>query len=147
MQTTELLDKGIRQMNVNNTFGPIDIAVSGMRAHGKHMEVIASNIANSRTADAGQGQPYRRLEAVFTTEDDGISGVTIDDLVEDTSAFQRVYDPGNPKAGPSGYVTMPNVHLPVEMMNLSVASRVYQANAVILRRYQKLVETTLELLR
>ena len=134
-------------MNVDNAFGPIDIAVSGMRAHGKHMEVISSNIANSRTADAGQGLPYRRLEAVFRTDGDGISGVTIDGLVEDTSALQRVYDPGNPKADASGYVTMPNVHLPVEMMNLNLASRIYQANAVILRRYQKLVETTLELLR
>jgi len=134
-------------MNVDNAFGPIDIAVSGMRAHGKHMEVIASNIANSRTANAGQGQPYRRLEPIFKAEEDGISSVTIDDLVEDTSALQRVYDPGNPGADASGYITMPNVHLPVEMMNLSLASRVYQANAVILRRYQKLVETTLELLR
>jgi len=134
-------------MNVDNAFGPIDIAVSGMRAHGKHMEVISSNIANSRTVDAGQGQPYRRLEAIFKTEQEGVSGVMIDDLVADTSALQRVYDPGNPKADTSGYVTMPNVHLPVEMMNLTVASRIYQANAVILRRYQKLVETTLELLR
>jgi len=134
-------------MNVDNAFGPIDIAVSGMRAHGKHMEVISSNIANSRTVDAGQGQPYRRLEAIFKTDGEGISGVMIDDLVADTSALQRVYDPGNPKADASGYVTMPNVHLPVEMMNLTVASRIYQANAVILRRYQKLVETTLELLR
>jgi flagellar basal-body rod protein FlgC len=111
------------------------------------MEVISSNIANSRTADAGQGQPYRRMEAVFKPDGEGISGVMIDDLVEDKSALQRVYDPGNPKADASGYVIMPNVHLPVEMMNLTIASRVYQANAAILRRYQKLVETTLELLR
>jgi len=134
-------------MNVDNAFGPIDIAVSGMRAHRKHMEVISSNIANSRTVDSGQGQPYRRLEAIFKTDGEGISGVKIGDLVEDTSALQRVYDPGNPMADASGYVNMPNVHLPVEMMNLTIASRIYQANSVILRRYQKLVETTLELLR
>jgi len=35
----------------------------------------------------------------------------------------------------------------VEMMNLSVASRAYQANAAVLKRYQKMVEATLELLR
>jgi flagellar basal-body rod protein FlgC len=134
-------------MSVHNVFGPVDIAVSGMRAHGKHMEVISSNIANSRTADSGQGQPYRRMEAVFKPDGEGISGVMIDELIEDKGALQRVYDPGNPQADESGYVLMPNVHLPVEMMNLTVASRVYQANAAILRRYQKLVETTLELLR
>jgi flagellar basal-body rod protein FlgC len=134
-------------MSVNSVSGPVDIAVSGMRAHAKHMEVISSNIANSRTADAGQGQPYRRLEAIFRTDGDDIGGVEIDSIVPDNSALQRLYDPGNPKADPSGYVTMPNVHLPVEMMNLNVASRAYQANAAVLRRYQKMVETSLELLR
>ena len=134
-------------MSIHDTFGPLDISVSGMRAHGKHMEVISSNIANSRTADAGQGQPYRRLEAIFRAEGEGVSGVTIDDIVEDRSALQRVYDPGNPKANATGYVIMPNVHLPVEMMNLTIASRAYQANAAILKRYQRMVETTLELLR
>jgi flagellar basal-body rod protein FlgC len=134
-------------MSVNNVLGPVDIAVSGMRAHAKHMEVISSNIANSRTADAGQGKPYRRLEAVFRTQGEDIGGVEIDSIVPDNSALQQIYDPGNPKADTSGYVTMPNVHLPVEMMNLNVASRAYQANAAVLRRYQRMVETSLELLR
>jgi flagellar basal-body rod protein FlgC len=134
-------------MSVPQVFGPVDIAVSGMRAHAKHMEVISSNIANSRTTDAGQGQPYRRLEAIFRADGEGASGVTIDEVVPDNSALQRVYDPGNPQADAAGYVTMPNVHLPIEMMNLNVASRAYQANAAVLRRYQRMVETALELLR
>lgn len=134
-------------MSVHNVAGPLDIAVSGMQAHSRHMEVISSNIANSRTTDAGQGKPYRRLEAIFRAQDEGASGVAIDDVVPDNSAMQRMYDPGNPAADASGYVTMPNVHLPVEMMNLNIASRAYQANAAVLRRYQKMVETTLELLR
>jgi flagellar basal-body rod protein FlgC len=128
-------------------FGPVDIAVSGLRAQSRNMELISSNIANARTTDAGQGQPYRRLRAVFRTDPEEVGGVTIDEIVQDTSALQRVYDPGNPQADASGYITMPNVHLPIEMMNLTVASRAYQANAAILKRYQKMVETTLELLR
>ncbi len=134
-------------MSVSKVFGPVDISVSGMRAHARHMEVISSNIANSRTADAGQGQPYRRLEAVFRAADKGVAGVAVDDVVPDNSPLQRIYDPGNPRADTSGYVSMPNVHLPIEMMNLNVASRAYQANAAILKRYQRMVETTLELLR
>jgi flagellar basal-body rod protein FlgC len=134
-------------MKVQNTYGPVDIAVSGMRAQGKNMEVISSNIANARTGDAGQGQPYRRLEATFRTQGEGISGVVVDQIVPDKSAMQRIYDPGNPKADATGYITMPNVHMPIEMVNLTVASRAYQANAAILKRYQRMVETTLELLR
>ena len=44
-------------MSVNGVVGPIDIAISGMQAQGKQMEVISSNIANARTTDNGQGQP------------------------------------------------------------------------------------------
>ena len=33
------------------------------------------------------------------------------------------------------------------MINLTLATKAYQANAAILKRYQQTVETTLELLR
>jgi flagellar basal-body rod protein FlgC len=134
-------------MSVENVFGPVDIAVSGMRAQAGQMEIVSSNIANARTLDNGQGQPYRRLEMILRAENEGISSVAVDSIIKDMSSLQRVFDPGNPKADASGYITMPNVQLPVEMMNLTVASRAYQANAAILKRYQKMVETTLELLR
>ena len=134
-------------MEVNNTFGPVDIAVSGMRAHGKQAEVISSNVANARTTDVGNGKPYRRLEATFKAEDDDIGGVNLDKILEDTSDFHRIFDPGNPKADENGYVAMPNVNLPIAMMNLTIATRAYQANSAILKRYQQMVETTLELLK
>jgi flagellar basal-body rod protein FlgC len=133
-------------MEVNNSFGPIDIAISGIRAQNKQMEIISSNVANSRTTDAGNGEPYRRLEAVFKAEDE-IGGVKLDDIISDTSDFLRVLDPGNPMADEDGYISMPNVNLPVEMMNLTIASRMYQANTAVLKRYQQMVETTLELLK
>jgi flagellar basal-body rod protein FlgC len=134
-------------MEIDSTFGPIDIAVSGLRAQGKQMEVISSNVANARTTDAGKGEPYRRLEAIFKAESDGIGGVSLDDIVADKSEFQRIMDPGHPDADEQGYVLMPNVNLPLEMINLATATHVYQANAAILKRYQQMVQTTLELLR
>jgi len=134
-------------MEVNNAFGPIDIAISGLRTQSKQMEVISSNVANIRTTDAGNGEPYRRLEATFETDDEDIGGVSLDKIVRDMSDFERILDPGNPDADKNGYVKMPNVKLPIEMMNLTIATRAYQANAAILKRYQQMVETTLELLR
>lgn len=134
-------------MDTNNIFSPIDIAVSGLRAQGKHMQVISSNVANARTVDDGKGEPYRRLEALFKAESEGISGVSVDEIVRAMDDFQRVLDPGNPKADERGYVMMPNVRLPIEMMNLNIAARAYQANAAVLKRYQQIVETALELLR
>jgi flagellar basal-body rod protein FlgC len=134
-------------MRIDNVSGSIDIAVSGLRAQNKQMEIISSNIANARTTDAGKGEPYRRLEASLKTQNDGITGVQIDKITTDTSNFEKILDPGNPKADENGYVRMPNVSLPVEMINLSLATRTYQANVAVLKRYQAMVETTLELLR
>jgi flagellar basal-body rod protein FlgC len=134
-------------VEVNNIFGPVDIAISGLRAQSKQMEVISSNVANARTTDAGKGEPYRRLEAIFKTDDDDISGVSLKEITTDMSDFHKIFDPGNPDADDQGYVMMPNVSLPIEMMNLTVATRAYQANAAILKRYQQMVETALELLR
>ena len=134
-------------MEVSNIFGPIDIAISGLKAQGKCMEVISSNVANARTTDAGKGEPYRRLEAILKTDGDDISGVSVDRISKDMSDFTSILDPGHPSADERGYVMMPNVDLPKELINLTIATRAYQANAASLRRYQQMVETTLELLR
>jgi flagellar basal-body rod protein FlgC len=133
-------------MDVDGSFGPIDIAISGLRAQGKQMKVISSNIANARTSDAGNGEPYRRLQAEFKTDGD-LGGVRLDKIVADMSDFLRILDPGNPMADQDGYVAMPNVSLPVEMINMNIAAKMYQANVAVLRRYQQIVENTLELLR
>lgn len=134
-------------MEVNSSFGPIDIAISGMQAQNKSMGVISSNVANAQSTDNGQGQPYRRLEAIFKADDEGMGGVTLEEIAADMSELPRVLRPGHPDADEQGYVTMPNVDLPIEMVNLTMATRAYQANVAVLKRYQHMVETTLELLR
>ena len=134
-------------MEIDSGFGPIDVAISGLRAQKKNIELISSNVANSQSTDNGNGQPYRRLEAVFRTDGEGMGGVVLDEVVSDMSKFTQILKPGDPRADEQGYVTMPNVKLPIEMMNLRTAARAYQANTAILKRYQQMVETTLELLK
>lgn len=134
-------------MQISGSFGPIDIAISGIRAQDENIKLISSNVANAHTTDAGMGQPYRRVEAVFKTDSDGIGGVTLEESAPDMSDFIRVLKPGHPNADEDGYVEMPNVSLPIEMMNLTMATRAYQANTAVLKRYQRMVESVLELLR
>jgi flagellar basal-body rod protein FlgC len=134
-------------MEINSSFGPIDIAISGLQAQNKSIDVISSNVANARTSNAGKGEPYRRLEAKFKTDKEQMGGVSIDEITEDMSDFTPVLDPGNPDADKQGYVLMPNVDIATEMINLNIATRTYQANAAVLKRYQQMVETSLELLR
>ena len=131
----------------SNMFGTIDIAVSGLQAYQRQMQVVGSNMANMQTTNAGDGKPYRRLIATFEAVDEGAGGVKIKDIVKDNSDFQRVLRPGHPDADENGYVAMPNVDWPTEMINLNAASRAYQANAAILKRYQTMIESSLELLK
>jgi flagellar basal-body rod protein FlgC len=131
-------------------FDTINIAVSGLKAYNRKIEVISSNIANIQTTDAGKGEPYRRLIAEMTAKSDKENearGVEIEDVVQDQSDFQYVLNPGHPQADENGYVAMPNVNWPREITDLNIASKAYQANAAILKRYQKMVESSLELLR
>lgn len=131
-----------------NMFGPIDVSVSGMDAFSRSMGQIYKNIANARTVDAGNGLPYRRVELLLKQRvDDELGGVEVDKVIPDRSPFSEIYDPNHPYADGNGYVRMPNVSIPKEMINLTIATRAYQANVAVLRRYQQMVDSTLELLR
>lgn len=134
-------------MKIDTQFDPIDIAISGIRAQDRNIKVISTNVANAQTTDAGSGQPYRRVEAVFKADEDGLGPVTVDELAADMSDFPKILKPGHPMADQDGYVSMPNVALPMEMMDLNTAARTYQANVAILKRYQQVVEASLELLK
>ncbi len=135
-------------MSVNGVSNPIDIAVSGLRAETTRMNVIANNIANSGTSRTSSGGPYRRMEVVLSTDDESLGGVEVQQVAPDMlTPFKRVLMQGHPDADKDGYVLMPNVELPTEMMKLVAASRAYQANAAVLKRYQEMIEVTIELLR
>ncbi len=134
-------------MAIDNVFSSIDIAVSGLKAQDKSISAISSNVANSRTNDAGDGSPYRRIKALLKSQGKGISGVEVKEMAEDMTDFEQILSPGHPMADENGYLSLPNVNLPMELMNLNMASRAYQASAAVLKRYQSMVNTSLELLR
>ncbi len=134
-------------MSVDGVTPMVDIAASGLRAQSLRLNLIAANIANADTTRTPTGKPYRRQDLVLQTTPDAVGGVTVVQVEKDRSDFRRVLMPGHPDAGTDGFVQMPNVDLPVEMMNLVLATRAYQANAAVLKRYQDMMETTVELLR
>ncbi len=135
-------------MNVNSVSSPIDIAISGMRAQWQRIGIVSNNIANARTTRTPSGLPYCRQDIVLSTSADSLAGITSVEVISDTSTdFKRVYIEGHPDADQEGFVLMPNVDLPVEMINMVSASRAYQANVAVLKRYQDIVEVTLELLK
>ena len=136
-------------------FAPAQISASGMAAERLRMEVTAANIANAYTTRTPDGTPYRRRDVVFAALlDQGrdlyglrVGGVRVQDIIEDRTPFQRVYNPGHPDADATGYVLMPNVNVPLEMVNLLTASRAYEANVKVLRAFRQMIEQAIQIAR
>jgi flagellar basal-body rod protein FlgC len=135
-------------MGIDRIASPVDVAVSGLKAESLRMNVVANNIANSNTTKTDAGGPYRRQTVTLSADPSAIGGVKIQAVRADTTTeLKKVLDPEDPSADKDGYVLMPNVDLPQEMMNLVMASRAYQANAAVLKKYQEMVDVALEGLR
>jgi flagellar basal-body rod protein FlgC len=125
---------------------PINIAITGLLAESRRMKVISNNIANASTTNGPGGKPYRRQVVQLSTNPSG--GVSVRGVADDNvTPLKKVYEPGNPDASEDGYVDMPNVELPVEMIALTESSRSYQANAAVMKRYLEMVDLTTELLK
>jgi flagellar basal-body rod protein FlgC len=56
-----------------------------------------------------------------------------------------VHDPKHPLADKDGYVTMPNVNVIEEMVNMISASRSYQTNADLMSTAKALLLKTLQI--
>ncbi|CEJ17745.1 flagellar basal-body rod protein flgc [Ralstonia solanacearum IPO1609] len=116
-------------------FKVMDVAGSALTAQSKRMNVVASNLANAESVTGPDGTAYRAKQVVFSPEqgtDGYATGVSVDGVVEDTvTPMKRMHQPGNPLADADGYVTMPNVDVVDEMVNMISASRSYQANVEV----------------
>jgi flagellar basal-body rod protein FlgC len=130
----------------NSSLGIFDIAGSAMTAQSQRMNVTASNLANAESVAGPDGKPYRARQVVFEmTPVNGqqIGGVKVARVVEDPSPMRMLHDPRNPLANAEGYVTMPNVNVVEEMVNMISASRSYQANVEVLNTAKTLMLKTL----
>lgn len=139
----------------------LDISASALTAQRLRMDVIAQNIANSSTTRAENGMPYRRKMVVFEEKKNTGNfaevmsknsygnrpghGVRVTAIIEDTTPYRKVYDPGHPDADEEGYVNMPNVDVVVEMLNMISASRAYEANVTAINTSKNMAIKALEI--
>lgn len=116
-------------------FTAMDISASGMRAQRTRMNVISSNIANAHTTRTEAGGPYQRRDVVFRENafENRLSSVEVEGIVNDPTPGKRVHDPGNPDADEQGYVTLPNVNLMEEMVNMIGATQAFEANTTAVK--------------
>jgi flagellar basal-body rod protein FlgC len=132
-------------MSVFNVF---QVAGSALTAQSMRLNAVASNLAIADSIAGPDGKPYRAKQVVFEAapvEGSAALGVRVKQVVEDASPGRMVYDPRNPAANENGYVTLPNVSVVDEMVNMISASRSYQTNAEVMNTAKQLLLKTLTL--
>lgn len=155
-------------------FDSMRISATGLSAERMRMDVVAQNLANANTTRAtdangnylvdGEGNfvPYMRKEVLFQSSDVGSHGMMVGmgqrgaapkqgvepvGIVQDPSPARRVYDPSHPDADDNGYVSLPNINPVTEMVDMTTATRAYEANVTAMNASKNMALKALDLLR
>ncbi|SHI05123.1 flagellar basal body rod protein FlgC [Sporanaerobacter acetigenes] len=134
-------------------------SASALTAEKTRIDIISKNLANVNSTRGTGGMPYRRQMVVFQEKklnpfSNYLSsklnkvnneGVVISKIVEDSSPFKLVYEPGHPDADENGYVKMSNVEPVKEMVDMIDAQRAYEANITAMNATKALLMKSLEI--
>ncbi len=133
-------------MSMNDVFR---ISSSALTAQSLRLNTTASNLANAESVAGPDGKVYRAKQVVFEAQPVGgrpeSAGVAVARVVEDSTAPRRSFDPKHPMADADGYVSMPNVNIVDEMVNMISASRSYQTNVEVMNTAKTLMQKALTL--
>jgi flagellar basal-body rod protein FlgC len=143
-------------------FSSLSVSASGMAAQRTRAALLVENIANSETTRTQDGGPYRRKDAIFSTESVGSefsselstqlggnqqNGVSIAGISVDMRDPEKRYEPGHPDADVNGYVSIPRVNPAEDMVDLVGANRSYQANVAAMSAVKDMIQKSIDLLR
>ncbi len=138
----------------------LSISASGMSAQRQRTELLVENLANSDTTRTQEGGPYRRKDAVFTSDPSAADfssmfesemgsgmGVRVSEVVTDQRDPEKRYLPGHPDADKDGYVAYPRMNPAEDMVDLLGASRGYQANVSAVSAVKDMIQRSLDLFK
>ncbi len=129
-------------------FNIFNVSGGALTAQSQRLNTVASNLANADSVSGPDGKPYRAKQVVFISmpvAGGEASSVRVSEVIEDQSPLKKVHDPKHPMADPQGYVSLPNVNVVDEMVNMISASRSYQNNVEVMNTAKTLLLKTLQL--
>jgi len=139
-------------------FSAMSVSASGMEAQRTRAELLVENLANAETTRTPEGGPYRRKDAVFTSQPITPSfsslfeshleeGVAVAGVSVDARAPEMRYLPGHPDAGPDGYVAFPRINPAEDMVDLSGAARGFEANVAAISAVKDMIMRSIDLFK
>lgn len=135
-----------------NLISGIDVTAGALNAQKTRLDIVAQNIANAQTTRTATGGAYQRQVVSFESElvrrtmnGASLQSVRVASIAPDRTPGQQVYNPQHPDATADGLVTMPNVNLSHEMVDLITASRAYEANLSVVKNARQMAMKALEI--
>ena len=138
----------------SNVLPAVDVSASALNAERARLDIIASNLANAQTTRDVDGEAYKRKQIIFESvlmdAKDGIKagrelGVKVAGVVDDKSPMPKIYNPSHPHADENGMLTMPNVNVIEEMVDLMTATRAYEANTKVVQSSKRMAESAMRI--
>lgn len=136
-----------------NLMPGINVTADALAAEKIRMSVVAQNVANAFTTRGPDGTAYKRQVVSFESfldkgldalgNDSPIRRVRIGGIHEDSKPGKSIYNPQHPDADNNGMVTLPNVEVSMEMVDLIASSRAYEANLSVVRTARQLARQAL----
>jgi flagellar basal-body rod protein FlgC len=120
----------------------IGIALTGLNAASQRVVASASNIANMPTVgsiDDKNNPPYTPLTVISKSQ--GETGGVLTNVVPKDNPFSQSYFPDSPFANAEGLISVPNVDLAEEAVNLKLAAISYKANLSTIKVQNELYDS------
>jgi flagellar basal-body rod protein FlgC len=143
-------------------FKMFSISGAGMDAQRSRMSAVAGNLANTETTRTPEGGPYRRRDVIFeavpigeefselvsaSTEEapESLLTVRVAGIKQSNRTPRKVFDPHHPDASADGYVSLPDINVMEEMVDMLSAVRSYEANLTVYNTTKSLIRRLLEI--
>jgi flagellar basal-body rod protein FlgC len=134
-------------------FDSMKISSSALAAQRSRLNVVSSNLANIETTRTPEGGPYQKRDVVFRSApmnfagvlDRAVQGVEVAEIRTSQEPPKLVHDPSHPDANEQGYVALPNISLLEEMVDMTSASRNYDANVTVIKSAKRMALKALEI--
>ena len=122
----------------------LNVAGSGMLLQKYRLRIIAENIANVSTHMTDRGEPYRKKYVLVVPDKNGVRAAGI---MESDAPFGQIIDSSHVFSDENGVLRTPNFELNDEMVTLSYANLLYEANTTAFKSSRQMFQNTLELLK